>query len=124
MNDVDTELRITIDGNQHVGLSFFTCHSPNAPGEERGWRRQLKHDLATPGQTAHNCQDPPTCSYCQGAYFDSFDFCPDEAGTRTESATAACYCACGMTDYCLNNINSRSPSPPPPSPPPPSPPPP
>ena len=129
MNDVDTELRITIDGNQHVGLSFFTCHSPNVPGADhegldRGWRRQLKHDLATSNRT-HNCEDPPTCSYCQGAYFNSVDFCDgDGDGDGDINGTAACYCACGMTDYCLNNTASRSPSPPPPVPPPPSPPPP
>ena len=74
------------------------------------------------------CSTPRTCTYCQGPYFNSPDFCDsDNDGVGDEVGTAACYCACSTTDvhapatmghYCLGY--TRSPSPPPPTPPPPS----
>lgn len=136
MSDVDTELRMTIDG-QHVGRSFFTCHPPNHdPDHERGfgWRRQLEarrldYDIRPPSPPVYplgvgrECSTPRTCTYCQGPYFNSPDFCDsDNDGVGDEVGTAACYCACSTTDvhapatmghYCLGY--TRSPSPPPPT---------
>ena len=105
------------------------------------------YPLGTGSLCSNGRMEPPSCTYCQGRYFDSPDYCDSDGdGVGDETGTGACYCACSghsssptayrdphapqslldrMAHFCPNWANNNQvPSPPPPSPPPPSPPPP